>query len=499
MTGLVFEYYLYDSIAESLVSDFDIYLNATRSYAHGDMVLSQPYLESETILFFNSSLDPNQLENKRHAAIKGGTLPAGVKAENTIYYDNREATLNAVEKGKADYGYGNAYSLAYYALQNGYKNVVTIPKGKEKREYCIGVPKENEVLLSIINKTIASLDENQMQTLILDVASRVERKITFSMIINTYGKEIFSIVFMVIAVLLFSVYSNVRANKRLKLENQKHKLLSNISNECIFEYAIKSGNLELSEKFSETIDVQRKKSEVINLLLDTLDTLSNDAAEENISTIQLPLSDGDMGIFKIIYSNIYDGSRKPHYIIGKLIDISEEIKEKEELLNKAQTDGLTGLYNAATVKGLITASINNKDKNKTDALIIIDCDKFKEINDTFGHLKGDSALTSISEGLRLAFRPNDIIGRIGGDEFCVYMPDVPSADFVRTKCQQLSAYIIKANNDFRITVSIGVAILNEDNTYEDLFKQADDALYFAKKNGGAQTVFHGETGDATIG
>lgn len=132
MTGLAFEYKLYNTVAEATASDYDIYLNATHSYATDDIILSQPYLTSETILCINASVPTGQLENKIHAAIKGGTLPQGVKAENTVYYNHREDTLNAVEKGRADYTYGNAYSVAFYTLQNGYKNIVAIPKGKEK-------------------------------------------------------------------------------------------------------------------------------------------------------------------------------------------------------------------------------------------------------------------------------------------------------------------------------------------------------------------------------
>ncbi len=215
MTGLVFEYKLYDSIYKALKSDSDILFGMTHNYAPAGMVLSQPYLKSETILFMNSSLDSKQLDDKTYAALKGGNLPEGIKEENTIYYDTREETLNAVEKGKADYGYGNAYSVVFYTLQNNYKNIVTIPKGKESREYCIGFPKENDILLSIINKSIDAIDESQMQTLILDVTSHIERKITFSMVVENYGGEVFSIVFLVIGVLLFSVIVNIRAKKTI--------------------------------------------------------------------------------------------------------------------------------------------------------------------------------------------------------------------------------------------------------------------------------------------
>lgn len=121
-----------------------------------------------------------------------------------------------------------------------------------------------------------------------------------------------------------------------------------------------------------------------------------------------------------------------------------------------------------------------------DALIVIDCDKYKHINDTFGHLQGDKILVNISNGMTKTFRQSDIIGRIGGDEFCVYIKDIPSADFVVSRCQQLKTLVEKMNGDFKVTLSMGIAMLENETSYDDLFRKADKALYEAKKNGGNQ-------------
>lgn len=490
MTGLAIECELYDSIEDAAKSDPDILFGVTKEYAPPGTILSKPYLKSETVLFYNSSLDPNQLDDKRYAAIEGVILPKGIKEENTIYFNNREDTFTAVDMGKADYGFGNAYSLAFYTLQEGYKNLITVPTGKEEREYCLGLIEEDEKLLSIINKSIEAIDENRMQTLILDVASQVDRKVTLSMVADAYGKEIASIVLLIIVVLLFSVLINIRSNNRLKMENRKFHLLSFISNECLFEYDIKSDLLKPSEEFSKTIDLYGKKSAITNLIKDALDTSNNTNSWRNVSTIKLPLADGSQGVFKMVYSNIYEGNKKLTSVVGKLIDISEEMEEKEKLIFKSQLDGLTRLYNATTSKNLITKSIKNRDEGSVDAFIIIDCDNFKDINDTYGHLKGNLALENISKALRLTFRQTDIIGRIGGDEFCIYMHDIPSASFVHLKCQQLIKLIKELNKNFKVEVSIGIAILDEESTYETLFKQADDALYLAKSSGKGQIVIY---------
>ena len=79
------------------------------------------HIESETILYINLLVDSSQLYEKVYAAVKGSDLPEGIKEENAIYFDTREESMEAVESGKADYGYGNAYSVSFYTLQNNFK------------------------------------------------------------------------------------------------------------------------------------------------------------------------------------------------------------------------------------------------------------------------------------------------------------------------------------------------------------------------------------------
>ena len=127
-----------------------------------------------------------------------------------------------------------------------------------------------------------------------------------------------------------------------------------------------------------------------------------------------------------------------------------------------------------------------------DALVVIDCDNFKEINDTHGHLEGDMSLLEISESLRRSFRKTDIIGRIGGDEFCVYMLDVPSQEFAAAKCRQLMDLVKESSIEHQLTVSIGISLLDGEETYDELFAKADQALYDAKRRGRNQIQFYEE-------
>lgn len=98
-------------------------------------------------------------------------------------------------------------------------------------------------------------------------------------------------------------------------------------------------------------------------------------------------------------------------------------------------------------------------------------------------------LVNISKGLTETFGKADIIGRVGGNEFCVYISNVPSPDYILSKCQQLQALIGELSKGLNVTVSIGIAPLRDEKSYEDLFQKADMALYDAKGKGRNQIRF----------
>ncbi len=492
MAGLSIEYYLYDSIDELLAGDGDIIMGVSKEYAPPGLIVSKPYMHTEAILFYNSDLDLDRLSAARYVGIEGSILPEGIDKKNVLYFNSREETLEAVEKGVGDYGIGNAYSLTFYLLQNGYKNIITIPTGREERSYCFGVWEKDRILNSIIDRCLETIDENRIETLILKVASQIERKLTLAHIFDVYGPGIIGIVLLIIIVLSVSVVSSLRSAKRLRLQNIRYETLSSVSNELLFEYNVGSKDVQLSEKSAELFDSSEERKELGKPLFESLHGVSHSNSLKNIFNINLSFSSGRQRVFRVIASHIYDEKGALYSSIGKLVDISEEVAERERLISKSQLDGLTGLYNATTSKELISAGIGKKSLDIKDAFIIIDCDNFKEINDTYGHLTGNIALKDISASLRFVFRKTDIIGRIGGDEFCVYMHNISSADLVRQKCLELKNLVKEGNRDYKVRISIGIAITNGENTYEGLFKKADDALYLAKKKGGDNIIVYGE-------
>ncbi|MEG0823223.1 MAG: GGDEF domain-containing protein, partial [Erysipelotrichaceae bacterium] len=156
-------------------------------------------------------------------------------------------------------------------------------------------------------------------------------------------------------------------------------------------------------------------------------------------------------------------------------------------------DSLTKLFNRGAFLSKVATYLNNEGKNGEHAFMIIDVDNFKNINDSFGHQYGDHILTKISEGIAYLFKNSDYIGRIGGDEFVVFMKNYGSLKIVEMKAKTICTVNDGDNSLNEITCSVGVAIYNgDDMSYEQLYKNADKALYESKRNGKATYTLYND-------
>ena len=160
-------------------------------------------------------------------------------------------------------------------------------------------------------------------------------------------------------------------------------------------------------------------------------------------------------------------------------------KEKEQLMVRAQRDSLTGLYNKETTQNLISEIVSD---GKMHGFMILDIDFFKSVNDTYGHAVGDKVLSAVGNLFQMQFRNQDIVGRIGGDEFIILMRDIQNNEIIeeRINClfEQVRNLSVPELGEARITLSAGVAISPKDgNTFMELYRHADKALYKVKSEG----------------
>lgn len=176
--------------------------------------------------------------------------------------------------------------------------------------------------------------------------------------------------------------------------------------------------------------------------------------------------------------------------LATFLDITPR-KEREGLISKqALEDPLTGLLNRRAFTQILDRNLRNcQELGGTMALMLIDLDTFKPINDTYGHAQSDALLVKVAERLRHAVRENDALCRIGGDEFGVVLHSVNSIDTAVVVAERILYGLNRrpyelAGNSVHIGASIGIALYPDDAQSErGLFKHADDALYRAKNSG----------------
>lgn len=161
-------------------------------------------------------------------------------------------------------------------------------------------------------------------------------------------------------------------------------------------------------------------------------------------------------------------------------------QENATLLERSRRDLLTGLYTKTAFADLIQDILNNESP-RTFALIFLDLDHFKDVNDTFGHLTGDHVLRSTSRALQRFFDADCYISRFGGDEFCIYLPDC-TLPGLTAKLEDLRLALTRTivHDEAKITMTTSIGAIFCDAPVKEflpLLKNADDALYYAKEHG----------------
>ncbi len=188
-----------------------------------------------------------------------------------------------------------------------------------------------------------------------------------------------------------------------------------------------------------------------------------------------------------------------HYLLSHLSEAKFELEIINKKLEQAAThDPLTNVGNRNLFLLNLTAAIERAKASKQIlALLYIDLDEFKRINDTHGHHVGDRLLLALVDRLEDIFRSNDTISRLGGDEFAIILENLQSpkdiAKVARRVCEAFSAPLLINNIDIRISASIGISIFPLDGEDpETLINIADKAMYHVKQQGGNNFRFNVE-------
>ena len=309
-----------------------------------------------------------------------------------------------------------------------------------------------------------------------------------------------AILVVVIVLLVLYLRSRVLANRRVREENLRFQKLYSLTNELLFEYSLAADTLIMSNPKGSRSRViasvgeesddgsYRIISHAHALIAANADPEMLDAlTSPTNSSVDLPYEPrpGEKHWIRIASHLVTNDEGRPISVIGKITSVDNEVREKMDLSDRARHDGLTGLLNWAT---FCEQAEKLLESGTCGAMLVIDTDDFKSVNDTYGHLTGDVALRETAEELRGAFRPHDLIGRLGGDEFAVCIDGPIDYDQLAERCARLVGHGVTFDDQHgverTITLSIGgVELAGITMPYRDAYQQADSALYRAKADG----------------
>jgi diguanylate cyclase (GGDEF)-like protein/PAS domain S-box-containing protein len=292
-----------------------------------------------------------------------------------------------------------------------------------------------------------------------------------------------------------------RLQIRIQEEKERYELIEEISDDIMFNYDVATDTLECSPKILRTLRTATRVEDAIEYItygnvLDHRDIpLFIEAVSNALSGKRINIFDAriinqrnDVVWHRIKFASIFDGDGNAVRFIGTISDIDKEKKEKSRLIAQAETDQLTGFLNKVST-GLKINELIKEYPNEPGTMFLIDIDDFKLLNDTYGHHEGDIFLREFTSKLTLAFRSTDILGRVGGEEFVIFVNGLGDVkELVEEKAKEIekichSVKLEKAK-DRVMSCSIGVAIYPETGMdYNELFEKADESMYYVKKHG----------------
>lgn len=309
-----------------------------------------------------------------------------------------------------------------------------------------------------------------------------------------------------VAVIIRNITADVIIEEDLRCRNERYKIYEITTPAKLFEYNPAEDKMTFSSNDSSGIT-----QTVVTEYMDNFKTspLVHPEDRDRFMTALLSACDAPVtatleyrsmvigGSYKwcrTYYSSVADDSGRVTAVFGRIQDISTEVAKNKELIQKAELDSLTGLYNRSSFESHVRSAMEKVRESEKLFFAIADIDDFKHFNDKYGHRSGDKVLTVISSLMDKYFS-GEITGRFGGDEFMMF---TAAAD-LSSSCEKLlklagEAHIDLDGEDIRINLSIGAFVTADKSiSYEQLFEAADKVMYKAK-NSGKNTVIVEEDG-----
>ncbi len=275
----------------------------------------------------------------------------------------------------------------------------------------------------------------------------------------------------------------------------QRKIISNIlDNAGYLPHLATSGEEALAEAASGDYSVFISSLEHSDISgLELFWRIKSDEQTRNIFTIAVTAHDDKRAFVEALDSGADDFLRKPvaePELKARLRVANRTVQLQQNLLNLALTDALTGIPNRRAFMDRLNAEVARAVRHSSALCVaMVDIDHFKKVNDTYGHATGDIVIKAIAETLSSGLREVDTVGRLGGEEFAIMLPDCKREDAMKT-CDRLRQSIedcvmqTEEGKPLQVTASMGlVEFAKSDQTADMLLSLADEALYTSKESG----------------
>ncbi len=302
-----------------------------------------------------------------------------------------------------------------------------------------------------------------------------------------------------------------KMQEMLRMDRERYRIASELSHDVLFDYFIDTDKMVYTNKFKDLFGrspiiqdyvkgcYQRKDlvhPDDYGIFIEFCSSLS-EGKEFIKAEYRMKDCHNDFIWCQIMGKTIYGEDNKPIRVTGKIVNVDYQKRELDSLEYKATRDPLTGVYNREVTIKKIEKYINGN-KNGKHILMIIDFDDFKQVNDNYGHLVGDKVLIYVIGRIKQLFTEGEIIGRIGGDEFVVFIGYVDNDEDIMNKANLLisalnTTYIDDAC-EIPISGSVGIASYPKEGIhYEQLIQSADKAMYCVKNKGKNDYMIYSES------
>lgn len=482
---------------------FDVLLGVT--YAENrreDMLFSIPVV-SDPYVAFGRTADGSAtaLGDKRLCTIHGDSateaflIPYGLE-KNASYFDTYSECFASVAAGENDYVI--CPYLTGSKINDAYPGISAVGGELYNSIYCICTPLDSDELRSEINSALGQLSAAGV---LAQIHSRwlvdYVRDTSLTAFVEKNREALIICALALIILFMLTYFLTERHNiKKLYIQTERVRIFEETLEAPLFEYTIAGDTAVFSVRdgpdqirreryehyigggiYKENID-EKHQPDAARLLRGEGFTDGKASFECRLRWKDLPWM-----WYRITLRQARSITGKPVSIIGRLENIDQTVTERDKALRLASMDPLTGLDNRSAFQKSVEERLQCPAQGFR-ALIMLDMDAFKTINDTFGHLTGDHVLIDVGNLLRRVFGADDIIARFGGDEFLIYLEYAPQ-EVLPKRIEQLQARLRELDKEeTSLSCSIGAICIRENEmSVSQLIEAADEALYESKRKG----------------